>query len=192
MPTRGRQDGQDNRDIQDIQDDPKIAQLATRFGGQSLAPTWSAIPDRELTRSLIPKREPLQEPSGVELGESSTAARLIKQLYSFQGCTNESYQAHNDEHAQFDYHTREEPCYSFADLLHLKELKPSGPVTDVLSSLTLMGKRLESTKFDPVLAQQLYEGRGCTRALAEELELAAHLYLLNAAPDQLRGWVVES
>jgi hypothetical protein len=88
MPTGGQQDGQDN---QDIQDDPEIAQLATRFGGQSLEPTRSTITERELTRSLIPEREPSQEPSEVELGESSTATRLINQLYSFQGCIDEAH-----------------------------------------------------------------------------------------------------
>jgi hypothetical protein len=48
-----------------------------------------------------------------------------------------------------------------------------------------MEKILESTEFDPVLAQQLYEGQGPTRALAGELELASNLCLLHAAPDLL-------
>jgi hypothetical protein len=124
---------------QDDQDEAEIAQLATRLGGQSLEPSGRR------SRSPIPEREPPE----VELGESSTATRLLKQLYSFQGCTNKAHQAHDDEHAQFQFHPREEPCHSFADLLQLQELKPSGPMPDVLSSPTLMGKSLERPKFDP-------------------------------------------
>jgi hypothetical protein len=89
---------------QDDQDDAEIAQLATRLGGQSLESSGSPIPEREPalspipkptsspipepTGSPIPEREPTRsriserEPSEVELGESSTATRLLKQLFS--------------------------------------------------------------------------------------------------------------
>jgi hypothetical protein len=223
---------------QDDQDDAEIARLATCFGGQSLEPSGSPIPEREPTgspisgptdspileptgnsileptsspipeptRSPIPAREPTwspipdrepargpiseREPSEVELGESSTAARLIEQLYSFQGCTDEAHQAHDDEHAQFHLHPREEPCHSFADLLHLQELKPNGPVTDVLTKLTLMEKGPESPKFDPALAQQLYEGRGPTMPLSEWMVLQCCLcvlYILHGLSYE-KGW----
>lgn len=151
-----------------------MAQLATRLGGQSLEPSGSPTPERELpsraipepTGSLIPEQEPTQSPisewapSEVDLRESSTATQLLKQLYSFQCCTDEAHQAHDDEQAQFQFHPREEPCHSFADLLHLQELKPSGPVPDVLSSPTLMEKGPESPKFDPALAQQTLRRSG--------------------------------
>jgi hypothetical protein len=188
----------------DDQDDAEIAQLATRLGGQSLEPSGSPIPGPSSgspipsgspilepnSSSPIPEQEPTQspisgqEPSKVELGERSTATRLLKQLHSFQGCTDEAHQAHDDEHAQFQFHPREEPCHSFADLLHLQELKPSGPVPDVLSSLTMMGKGPESPEFDPALAQQLYEGRDPRVPLSEGLEPAASLCLPHKVPGQ--------
>jgi hypothetical protein len=59
-----------------------------------LEPAGSPILEREPTQIPIPEWEPNwspiseREPSEVELGESSTATQLLKQLYSFQGCTD--------------------------------------------------------------------------------------------------------
>jgi len=47
-----------------------------------------------------------------------------------------------------------------------------------------MRKGLEPPQFDPVLARQLYEGRGPTRPLSEWLEPAANLYLPHTVPGQ--------
>jgi hypothetical protein len=81
--------------------------------------------------------------------------RLLKQLYSFRGCIDEAYQAHDDEHAQFHLN---EACNSFSDLMHLQE--PSATIPNVLSNPKFMEKSPAFEEFGPILMQQLYEGRG--------------------------------
>jgi hypothetical protein len=53
--------------------------------------------------------------------EESLASRLIKQLVSFQGCTNDAHEANEHEYEHVELHSQGRDCNSLSDLLSAQE-----------------------------------------------------------------------
>jgi hypothetical protein len=102
-------------DYGDSPNDVEINQSATHLRKQS--PTSQTGLDA-----------PDPRPSRADLASDSTASQLVKQLYSFQGCTSRARDAYEHKHAEL--HSQHKACSSLPDLLGLQT--PSDSIPNIL------------------------------------------------------------
>ena len=149
------------QDAQEGQDNHQVSQSATRIENQAWI-SHSALAPQSLgvdLDELVPIDSDSDEQVPMDLNDlvpmdldDSVATRLIEQLYSFHGCTDNAHDIQDDEYAKF-----QDSYTSLADISSFQA--PGNSIPDVLSVANFIESQDLCQDLDPIQIQQLYEGR---------------------------------